>query len=179
MNLRITLVVLVLGLLPAGPPAVRALGTADAAPSSTPGELMLTDDERAFLGSPAGDGASGEELARRTHELTARMRCPVCQGLSIADSPTPAARAMKARVEALLAVGYSEQQILHLFEASYGEFIRLAPKPEGLNLVAWLLPVAALLAAAAWLVLRARRPGSPSEEDLSEYVRRVRREVQR
>ena len=140
-----------------------------------PGELQLTERDRALLGSPAGDGLTGEALRERTEELSALMRCPVCQGLSVADSPTPAARAMKARVEALLEAGYSDDQILIYFEASYGEFIRLAPKPQGFNLVAWLLPVVAILVAAVWLTLRARRPLEGPE--LSEYVERVRREV--
>lgn len=144
------------------------------------GELVLTESDRQLLGEPAGSALIGERLERRTESLTSRMRCPVCQGLSIADSPTPAALAMKARVEALLAAGYSEEQILGYFEASYGEFIRLAPKPEGLNLVAWLLPVVALVAAAAWLTLRARRAGDEeTADDLDDYVRRVRQEVER
>lgn len=144
------------------------------------GELVITETDRQLLGEPAGGGLAGDRLERRTESLTSRMRCPVCQGLSIADSPTPAARAMKARVGALLAAGYSEEQILVYFEASYGEFIRLAPKPEGLNLVAWLLPIVALIAAAAWLTLRARRAGDEkTAEDLDDYVRRVRQEVER
>lgn len=144
------------------------------------GELVLTETDRQLLGEPAGGGLAGDRLERRTESLTSRMRCPVCQGLSIADSPTPAALAMKARVEALLAAGYSEEQILGYFEASYGEFIRLAPKPGGLNLVVWMLPIVALVAAAAWLTLRARRAGAgKADDDLDEYVRRVRQEVER
>lgn len=144
------------------------------------GELVLTESDRRLLGEPAGSALTGDRLERRTENLTSRMRCPVCQGLSIADSPTPAALAMKARVEALLAAGYSEEQILGYFEASYGEFIRLAPKPEGLNLVAWLLPIVALVAAAVWLTLRARRAGAgKADDDLDDYVRRVRQEVER
>ncbi len=141
------------------------------------GELILSDSERALLGPPSGSPLSGAVLERRTEKLASRMRCPVCQGLSVADSPTPAALAMKARVEALLAAGYADDQILRYFEASYGEFIRLAPKPQGLNLVAWLAPIVALAAAAAWLTLRARRQRSDGEEDLSRYLDQVRREV--
>ncbi len=156
--------------------AIAGAQIAEAPPNAD--ELILTDSDRQILGQPEGRGLAGTELTAATEELTSRMRCPVCQGLSIADSPTPAAQAMKARVEALLAAGYSEEQILRYFEASYGEFIRLAPKPVGINLVAWLLPLAAIAAAAAWLTLRARRRPLV-EEDLSDYVEQVRREVGR
>ena len=159
-------------------PIVVAVAGAQSDEQANANQLILTDSDRQILGQPEGRERSGGELAAVTEDLTSRMRCPVCQGLSIADSPTPAAVAMKARVEGLLAAGYSEEQILRYFEASYGEFIRLAPKPVGINLVAWLLPLVAIAAAAAWLTLRARRRPQ-AEEDLSDYVEQVRREVER
>lgn len=171
MSRRRTAFALVLLLAPVVAPAQQTL----------PEELVLSDQERQLLGEPQASGLAGQELAEAAHDLTARMRCPVCQGLSIADSTTPAARAIAARVEALLAAGYSEGQVLTYFEASYGEFIRLAPKPEGLNLVVWVLPVLVLLAAAAWLTLRARRAGGERTEEaregLTEYLQQVREEV--
>ncbi len=142
-------------------------------------ENALSASERTLLGHPESEPMEGARLKQRAEEVSAEMRCPVCQGLSVADSPTPAAVAMKGRVRGLLAAGYSEDQILRYFEASYGEFIRLAPKPVGFNLIAWLLPLVALVLAAAWLTLRARRgAGLAEEEDLSQYLEQVRREVE-
>ena len=111
------------------------------------------------------------------------MRCPVCQGLSIADSPTPLAVSMKHEVEDLLAAGYSGEQVIGYFESTYGEFIRLEPRAEGFNLVVWLLPAVALLTGFLLVVRRLRTPTVPraddelEEDDLDAYRAQVRREV--
>ncbi len=137
------------------------------------------------LGAPAGPPLAGAELESLTEELASLMRCPVCQGLSVADSPTPLAAAMKNEVRELLAAGYSRAQVLDYFEQSYGEFIRLAPRARGFNLTVWLAP-AVLLLAGLVLILRRRRAAGGAEPaaaapdpDLQEYLERVRQEVGR
>jgi cytochrome c-type biogenesis protein CcmH len=78
-------------------------------------------------------------------EIASLLRCPVCQGMSVADSPSTVALDMKAQVRELLARGYSEEQILSYFERSYGEFVLLKPKFRGVNALVWVLPLLALL----------------------------------
>jgi cytochrome c-type biogenesis protein CcmH len=132
------------------------------------------------IGEPAGPALTGEPLEARTEEVSALMRCPVCQGLSVADSPTPLAAAMKNEVRELLAAGYSREQVLEYFEQSYGEFVLLAPHARGFNLTVWLAPLALLLVGLA-LILRRRASGRPAEAtvdaDLIAYREQVRREV--
>lgn len=133
------------------------------------------------LGTPAGPPLEGAALDAATEDLASELRCPVCQGLSVADSPSESARAMQSEIRELLADGYSRQQVEDYFVDAYGEFVLLLPKPRGLNLVVWLLPVLALLAGVA-LVLRSARSRRPrgtaaeSEADgeLEDYLRRVR-----
>ena len=137
------------------------------------------------LGAPNGAPIAGEELARVTEELTSRMRCPVCQGLSVAASSSPSALAMSAKAEALLAQGYDGEQVLSYFESSYGEFIRLEPRAEGYNLLVWILPALGLAIGLVLVWLRLRRgegrssAAAPVEEDseLEAYRARVRQEV--
>jgi cytochrome c-type biogenesis protein CcmH len=143
--------------------------------------------DKAIIGEPLGQPLSGSELNRITEDLTDRMRCPVCQGLSIADSDTMIAMAMKEEVRQFLAAGYTEEQILLYFEASYGEFIRLEPKPTGFNLLVWIAPVVALLIGFGIVAfrLRSREPAGDAEEivevaeddELAAYRERVRREI--
>ena len=85
------------------------------------------------------------------------MRCPVCQGLPISDSPSASAITMLSQVRDLLAEGYTQSQILDYFERSYGEFVLLQPKAKGFNLLVWLAPV--LVVALGLYVIR-RRAGS-------------------
>ncbi len=157
--------------------ALALAGAAAAAGQQAP------DLPRERIGEPAGAPLAGAELERVTEEVASLMRCPVCQGLSVADSPTPLAAAMKNEVRELLAAGYSRAQVLAYFEQSYGEFIRLAPRAEGFNLTVWLAP-AALLVLGVVLILRRRpreRPQAAAADDpeLNAYLARVRREVGR
>ncbi len=145
-----------------------------------------TDAPRERLGSPAGPPLSGAALETLTEEVSSLMRCPVCQGLSVADSPTPLAAAMKNEVRDLLAAGYSREQVMEYFEQSYGEFIRLAPHARGFNLTVWLAPLALLLVGAAMIFRRRRareqattRAATETDPDLAAYRERVRREVGR
>ena len=122
--------------------------------------LMLAvavPDAEQLVGAPAGRQLAGEELARRTQEVASEIRCPVCQGLSVADSPSEMAVNMKGQVEALLGRGYTEPQIKDYFERSYGQFALLRPKFSGAGALVWILPLVALLAGVAIVVAKLRR----------------------
>ena len=114
-------------------------------------------DASQFVGRPETRPISGAELEKRTNEVSALLRCPVCQGLSVADSHADMAVNMKGQVRELLARGYSEEQILRYFEQSYGQFVLLEPKFEGVNALVWLLPLVAMIGGAAIVVVKLRR----------------------
>ena len=135
-----------------------------------------------LVGPPAGPPLADPELARQTDELASIMRCPVCQALSVNDSPSLSAIAMKEEVRDLLAAGYSRDQVIRYFEQAYGEFIRLEPKAQGFNLVVWLAPALALVLGLGLVVARIKAGAAVSAanstaEDLDSYLDRVRREV--
>lgn len=132
------------------PTAAPAETPATAAPADAPATAGSVADQAAaqaagvdpssIIGPPAGPALTGDALREKTREVASLLRCPVCQGLSVADSPSESALAMKDEVEALVAKGYDTEQILFYFESSYGEFIRLEPKVEGMNLFVWAAP---------------------------------------
>jgi cytochrome c-type biogenesis protein CcmH len=134
------------------------------------GPLAAAQEQRsqgaadAAMGQPRGKPLSGSALDDRTQEVGALLRCPVCQGLSVADSPSSMARNMKAEVREKLAAGYDEEQIVAHFERSYGEFVRLKPRAQGVNLLVWIGPLAALVAGGGIVafVLRRSRAQVPS-----------------
>jgi cytochrome c-type biogenesis protein CcmH len=140
----------------------------------------MTDVVSATVGKPEESPRSGTSLETKTREVGSRLRCPVCQGLSIADSPASMAVNMKGEVRELLSRGYSERQVLRYFEHSYGQFVLLDPPRRGINWLVWLLPLL-LLATGAVIVRRTLRQqpvevAAPvvDDDDLAPYLARVR-----
>jgi cytochrome c-type biogenesis protein CcmH len=105
------------------------------------------------IGTPQGPPLTGATLERRTNEVAALLRCPVCQGMSVADSPSTVALDMKQHVRDLLAQGYTQEQILAEFERSYGQFVLLKPKTP----LVWVLPLVALLIGVAVVAIKLRK----------------------
>ena len=153
--------------------------------AGTTGSLRVPDAAQ-FVGQPQGNPLSGDALYQRTQEVSALLRCPVCQGMAVADSPAEMAVNMKHQVRELLARGYTEEQILRYFELSYGQFVLLRPKFEGVNRLVWLLPFIGLAFGAVAIYFAFRRlnrqpPGKPpaaetpvTAEAEDPYVARVR-----
>jgi cytochrome c-type biogenesis protein CcmH len=94
--------------------------------------------------------------------LAAELRCPVCQNLSVGDSPSEMANQMRDLIREKLKNGETPEQIRAYFVSRYGEWILLAPKRQGFNWVAWLLPFAAILAGVGVIGFVVRRSMSRS-----------------
>ena len=123
---------------------------------------QTAEDPRQVVGPPRGARLTGTALETRTKQVAALLRCPVCQGLSVADSPSSTAQNMKAHVRELLAEGFDQDQILAYFERSYGEFVRLEPARRGVNWLVWIAPVAGLLLGVAIVLYALRSPRAPA-----------------
>lgn len=92
-------------------------------------------------------------IDERARALDAELRCPICQGTSIADSPAAVASQMRGVVREQLAAGSSDQDVRDFFVARYGRWILLAPTTQGYDVMLWAAPVV-LLGGGAWVVLR-------------------------
>ena len=151
--------------------ALVALGLASASLATAPeGPKGAPLDPAFVVGPPKGQPLAGAALDARTEEVGGLLRCPVCQGLSVAASPATMASNMKAEVRTLLAAGYTEEQVLAYFERSYGEFVRLQPQLRGVNWLVWLGPVAGLLAGGATVLLALRRSAAKAQAASSEAL---------
>jgi cytochrome c-type biogenesis protein CcmH len=116
--------------------------------------------------------------AQRAAALAAELRCPDCQGLSVADSPTSSASEIRRQIDRLLAGGATDDEVRAHFVARYGEWIRLAPSSP----LPWAVPfvaVAAGMGALGWW-LRASRAPAPAPPPVvdAEGRRRLREEVE-
>ncbi|KFA91561.1 MULTISPECIES: cytochrome c-type biogenesis protein [Archangium] len=139
----------------------------------------------------AGSEPLAPALEARVQTLGKELRCAVCQGLSVADSPSSMARAQLDKIRELVAEGKSDQEVRDYFVARYGEWVLLQPKAEGVNLLVWLGPVALLLGGAFVIFRQVRRepaaaapavsapatPPAASTDSEDPYLAAVRREL--
>jgi cytochrome c-type biogenesis protein CcmH/NrfF len=94
----------------------------------------------------------------RVSRLGAAIMCPVCQGESIADSPSPMARDMMDLIEERVGAGATDEQVVEEILASFTGAVLLDPPVTGPTIVLWLAPVAALLAGIAVIWWWRRQP---------------------
>ncbi len=84
-------------------------------------------------------------MEKRARDISAGLRCLVCQNQSIDDSHAPLARDLRLLVRERLKAGDSDTAVLDFIVARYGEFVLLKPPVNGATLLLWLTPVLVLL----------------------------------
>jgi cytochrome c-type biogenesis protein CcmH len=134
--------------------------------------------------APLALAATASDLESQVREIALQLRCPVCQGLSVGDSPSELANEMRTLVREQLQQGKTSAEVLDYFAQRYGEWILLAPPKHGFNLVIWVLPFALLPIGAVVVYLGARRwvrsPAggeTPPPRPDSPYAERLQREL--
>ena len=113
------------------------------------------------------------------------IRCPVCQGLPITESPSELSQQMLRELREQVVAGQNANQITSYFAARYGDTVLLDPPRRGVNLLLWLGPLAALLLGGWWLLgylKRAKGMAAAMEdgEDIDEsddYLAQVKAQV--
>jgi len=96
-------------------------------------------------------------LERRAREISAGLRCLVCQNQSIDDSDAPLAKDLRVLVRERLQAGESDNQIRTFLVQRYGEFVLLSPTFGLHTVLLWLGPSLVLAAGAVGLVIAFRR----------------------
>lgn len=96
-------------------------------------------------------------LETRARELSAQLRCMVCQNQSIDDSNAELAKDLRLLVRERITNGDSDDDVIAYVVSRYGEFVLLNPRFEMKTLLLWGAPVVLLLAGAAAMLAAARR----------------------
>ncbi|HEX5118467.1 MAG TPA: cytochrome c-type biogenesis protein [Pseudonocardiaceae bacterium] len=98
-------------------------------------------------------------IAQEAHQIAATLRCPICEDLSVADSPAPLAGQMRQQITQQLKAGKTADQIRANFVASYGDTVLLSPPHQGIGQIAYVLPFVVVGAGvlAGVLLLRGKR----------------------
>lgn len=128
--------------------------------------------------------AAREEQVQRVGK---KLRCAVCQGVSIADSPASMAQAQLDKVRELVAEGKSDDEIYDYFVERYGEWALMEPKKGGVTLGLWVAPVLLLVVGVLAILGSARKrapaaapvePATPPSSD-DDFLKQVRADLEK
>ena len=103
-----------------------------------------------------GERLKDPALEERARELSAELRCLVCQNQSIDDSDAELAKDLRRLVRERLVAGDSNAEVKTFLVERYGDFVLLKPPFGWHTLILWLTPFLVLAATVAF-VLRAAR----------------------
>jgi cytochrome c-type biogenesis protein CcmH len=114
-------------------------------------------------------------LEARAREISALLRCPVCQSESIDNSSAPVAADLRRLVRERVAAGDSDEAVLAYVVDRYGEFVLFSPPVRGINLILWIAGPAMLLIGlgVALAAARRRRVAAPPEALTREEAARL------
>ncbi|MFB0517480.1 MAG: cytochrome c-type biogenesis protein CcmH [Candidatus Neomarinimicrobiota bacterium] len=127
---------------------------------------------------------TGKDALQR--ELEYEIMAPCCYGSPVGDHDSEAARQVKAQIARLLAEGKTKEEILDIYVAIYGEQILARPRPQGFNLLAYIMPAAILLLGGLLLVYFISRIKIPATQAArvarksysDEFFKRIEKEMQ-
>lgn len=115
---------------------------------------------------PAFAVAPGEMLPdpaqeRRARDVSAGLRCLVCQNQSIDDSDASLAQDLRLLVRERIKAGDDDEAVRAFLVARYGPYILLRPPVSAATFLLWFTPCACLLAGGlvAAAAMRRRRAG--------------------
>ena len=118
--------------------------------------LLLVVTVTLFVASGALDSAPPTK-ADRAAQIEATIKCPSCEGLSVAQSNAPSAIAVRHQIEAAIRNGQSNEDITSSLVATYGPTILLNPPKHGLTAVLWIAPIVVVLVSGVILVALLRK----------------------
>ena len=120
-------------------------------------------------------------LDDRVRAVAQQLRCPQCNGESVADSPANISASIRTDIRRRLLAGQSQNQIKQFYVSRYGDWILLSPPQTGIGGVAWLAPPLLVLGGLGLLLTlvtdwrRRGRGGAPVSSE--RYLERVRAEL--
>ena len=97
----------------------------------------------------------------RAERIGKQVRCPACEGESIAESPSSYAADMMGYVREMITEGRSDQQIIDRLMAAYPQSQMLDPPFQTRTALLWALPAAALVTGLLLAYYRLRKPVPP------------------
>jgi cytochrome c-type biogenesis protein CcmH len=101
-------------------------------------------------------------LEKRAREISAGLRCLVCQNQSIDDSDAQLAKDLRLLVRERLVAGDTDTQVRDFLVQRYGEFVLLKPTFGTHTLLLWLTPALVLILGGIGAYAATRRRPRPA-----------------
>ena len=108
------------------------------------------------------------KLEQRARDLSANLRCMVCQNQSIDDSNADLARDLRLLVRERIVAGDSDEQVISYVVSRYGEFVLLNPRLSTKTLILWGAPAFLLVVGLGIAFAYARGRSRPEPKRLSD-----------
>ena len=127
--------------------------------SITAGSLLTANVQNAWAVNP-DEVLADPVLEKRARDLSAGLRCMVCQNQSIDDSDADLARDLRLLVRERLVQGDSDEQVIDFLVSRYGEFVLLKPRLDKQTIILWSFPVIILIIGISTIWFSRRKAGS-------------------
>jgi cytochrome c-type biogenesis protein CcmH len=93
----------------------------------------------------------------RFQQLTAQLRCPMCQNETLADSNAPIARDLRNQIFQLMQQGKSDEEIKQYLVARYSDYVLYDPPLKPGTALLWFGPLLILLCGAGVVLMAIRK----------------------
>ncbi len=121
----------------------------------------------AFILLGLSSGPTAEASAEdRIESLSGSIRCPFCNGESLADSQANVAADYRSLIAEQVEAGMSDEEIIDEFAANFGDSFILDTSTSPWSVALWVLPVAALLIGGLAVIMMKRRTASNEVRDV-------------
>lgn len=122
------------------------------------GSLLTANVQNAWAVNP-DEILADPVLEKRARDLSAGLRCMVCQNQSIDDSDADLARDLRLLVRERLVQGDSDEQVIDFLVSRYGEFVLLKPRLDKQTIILWGFPVVILIIGISTIWFSRRKAG--------------------
>ena len=117
--------------------------------------LMFASVTHAQAIEPMPFASHAQEV--RFQQLTAQLRCPMCQNETLADSNAPIARDLRNQIFQLMQHGQSDEQIKQYLVARYSDYVLYDPPLKPGTMLLWFGPLLVLLGGAGVVLMAIRK----------------------
>jgi cytochrome c-type biogenesis protein CcmH len=109
--------------------------------------------------------AMDPEMEKRVNEISAELRCLVCQNQTIADSHAELAVDLKNQVREMVKTGQTQDEIVDYMVTRYGDFVLYRPPVKPTTMLLWAGPFLLLLIGLTVLVINLRKRTTLVKDD--------------